>query len=260
MTNKSSHIPKDLKNKLSIQLSLNGFSFCVFNSHNEITFKTSELSKVKFSEFELLKLIEEVFEKNIELNTEFTNVEVTYQNELFALVPKEIFQEEFKSNYLNYSVKTLATDFIEHEEIGHTGIINVYIPYVNLNNFLIDKVGEFSFQHSSGVLIQELLNKETNNLAEKVHVAVSHQYFELIVTKGDQLLLFNGFNYHTNEDVLYYILFCMEQLQLDPNHVQLDLLNEIDSDLFNTIYTYVRNVNTSTTKSDELIHRIICNS
>ena len=260
MTNKSSHIPKDLKNKLSIQLSLNGFSFCVFNSHNEITYKVIELSKVKFTEFELLKLVEQVFENHHELNTNFHEVEVIYQNELFALVPKEIFQEEFKNNYLNYSVKTLATDSITHEEIGNSGIINVFIPYVNLNNFLIDKVGEFNFQHSSGILINELLKKETNNLGEKVHIAISHQYFELIVTKGDQLLLFNGFNYQSNEDILYYILFCMEQLQLDPNHVQIDLLNKIDTELYNLIYTYVRNINQSYISADELIHRMLLNS
>ncbi len=248
------------KNKifyLSIQLSLNGFSFCVFNQEKEIEFKIVETSKNKFSEYELLILIKEVFDTNDTLKLNFKQIKVIYQNELFALVPKEIFEEKNCVNYLNYSVKTLATDYITFDEIGNFNIIDVFIPYINLNNYLFDALGEFNYMHSSNVLIKHILEHNTSEGTPKIDLLISHCYFEMVVSKGKELLLFNAFEYQSNEDILYYLLFCMEQLNLSPNEIPVILLNQIDSTLFELLYTYIRHVNKSNIKADEFLHTII---
>ena len=74
------------------------------------------------------------------------------------------------------------------------------------------------------------------------HVSDSH--FEIVVVQNQQLLLFNTFDYKTPEDFIYYILFAAEQLQLNPEHFQLELLGKIsESDkLYNIAYQYIRNV------------------
>ena len=240
---------------LSIQLSLNGFSFCIATNDGKIItcFSESKNNDI-LTEEELLNKVIETFNTKPELQASFQTIEVIYQNDLFTLVPKELFDINNKSEYLNYSVKTLVTDFITHDPITNTNIINIFIPYININNYLIDQLGEFNYQHSSKLLIENVLNNNRNT--EKVFVYVSNGIFEVIITKDKELLLFNTFTYKTNEDVLYYILFCMEQLSLSPNETEVILLSLIDEDLYTLIYTYIRNVTKSNEKTDLILHKL----
>ncbi|WP_010182739.1 DUF3822 family protein [Aquimarina agarilytica] len=242
MTNSSVLNLSNSTYSLSIQLSLNGFSFYITSNTGDIVSKYHESNDtIPFNEQQLLEKVSKIFDSKPELQATFKSIDVIYYNELFTLVPKTLFDEKALKTYINYSVKTLATDYITYDELN-TGIINVFIPYVNVNNFLLEKLGEFNFHHSSGILINHVLEKEKYSLTKKVSIFVAPNQFDLICCKGTDLLLFNSFKYTTNEDVLYYLLFCLEQLDLSPNQIEVELINTISTDLFDLLYTYIRNI------------------
>ncbi|HIE44957.1 MAG TPA: DUF3822 family protein [Flavobacteriaceae bacterium] len=56
--------------------------------------------------------------------------------------------------------------------------------------------------------------------------------------------MYNTFEYKTVEDFIYYVLFSMDQLQLNVEDVELELLGKIKEEdgLFIALYKYVRNV------------------
>ncbi len=228
--------------RLSIQLSLNGFSFFISSNTGEIISKHHETNdNLPFTEQQLLEKVSKAFDTKPELQASFSSINVIYHNELFTLVPKTLFDKNALKTYINYTVKTLATDYITYDELN-TGIINIFIPYVNVNNYLLDKLGEFNFRHSSGILINHVLDKEKYNFSKKIHVFLTPSQFDIVCTKGTDLLLFNSFTYTSNEDVLYYLLFCLEQLSLSPDQIEIELINTIHEDLFDLLYTYVRNI------------------
>lgn len=76
-----------------------------------------------------------------------------------------------------------------------------------------------------------------------VHLAATH--FEIIVLQNQHVLLYNSFDYKTPEDLLYYVLFTAEQLQLNPEQFPLEFLGNISTEypVFQLVYAYVRNVN-----------------
>lgn len=257
MTNKPVFELHKTTYSLSIQLGLNGFSFCIATTEGKIITKEHYSNEDDvFSEQELFTSVENAFQNKPELQAKFNHVEVIYHNDLFTLVPNELFDANNKSTYLNYSVKTLITDYIAHDHIENTDIVTVFIPYININNFLIDQLGEFNYQHTSRLLIKHALEQSNNELNKKVYTFVSNGIFEVIITRGSKLLLFNSFAYSSNEDMLYYLLFCMEQLSLSPNEIEVVLLSTIDNELYNLIYTYVRNVRKSDKDSQLLLHQL----
>ncbi len=252
MTNNTGSNFKNNTYCLSIQLSLNGFSFFITSNTNEIVTKYHELSgDLSYTEQQLLEKVTKAFDTKPELQATFSTINVIYYNELFTLVPKALFDKNALKTYINYAVKTLATDYITYDELS-TDIINIFIPYVNVNNFLLEKLGEFNFHHSSGILINHVLDIEKYSISEKVHIFVTSNQFDIICTKGTDLLLFNSFACTANEDVLYYLLFCLEQLSLSPNQIEIKLINTIPTDLFNLLYTYVRNISQPKTKKNTL--------
>jgi hypothetical protein len=51
-------------------------------------------------------------------------------------------------SYLQYNTKVLKLIFFAFDEISNYEINSVYIPYVNMNNF-IDQFGTFDYKHAN---------------------------------------------------------------------------------------------------------------
>jgi len=233
-------------NYLSIQLSLDGFSFCVYN---KIQDKIGIFAVYKFenstgSPFIQLACVKELFAKEELLQNNYKSVFVTHFNNLVTQVPQPLFNKNNLAHYLQYTVKVLENDFISYDDLNNSEIINVYIPFVNINNFLLDTYETFVYKHSSTVLIENLLNQYKNLEGSFCFVNVTGQHFEIVVIKNKKLELFNSFSFITKEDFIYYILFTAEQLKLNPEDFELILMGDIEkeSELYTIVYQYIRNV------------------
>jgi len=232
--------------KLSIQFSLDGFSFCISNLENEKDELFTEYlfdTQLKTPEA-LLEEIKPVFKNDKNLHLDFKNVNVIYRNNLNSLVPIAYFDENNLSQYLNFSIKTLKTDYIAYDTLKNTEANNVYIPYVNINNYLFQHFGEFEYRHHLSVYIDKLIDLNNEKDSKTMYINVDHKSFDIVVLKGKELLFSNIFSYKTKEDFLYYVLFVAEQLKLDTNSFNLFISGKIneDSELFKLCYNYIRNI------------------
>ena len=234
------------ENHLSIQLSLDGFSFCIYNTiHQQIgVFASYTFDEQNITPYRHLELIEKLFQEESLLRYNYTSVSVSHFNNLVSQVPKPFFDKENLAPYLAHTVKVLENDYITFDELQNSDIVNVYIPFVNINNFLLDTYGSFEYKHSSTILIEKLLSEFKNLGTAHCFVNVCNNNFEIVVLKNHKLELFNCFNFATKEDFIYYILFTAEQLNLNPEEIQLTLLGDIEksSELYDILYKYVRNI------------------
>ena len=234
------------ENHLSIQLSLDGFSFCVYNkfSNNIAVFAKYEFTNTTPTPYEHLNLVKQLFSQEKTLNIKYKSVSVTHFNNLITQVPLPFFDKNNLKYYLQNTIKVLDNDYITFDEIDNSEIVNVYIPFVNINNFLIDTYGSFIFKHSSTVLIETLLKVYKNFNEDYYFINVSNFNFEIVVLKNKKLELYNYFSFKTKEDFIYYILFTAEQLNLNPEEFKLILLGDIEkeSELYKILYQYIRNI------------------
>jgi len=231
---------------LSIQLSLDGFSFCITKqfSNEIICLEQHKFEQKPSNPFEHLKCTELLMQSIPILQHSFNIVRVCHTNNLASLVPLSIFKEEHLSSYLDYNIRVLKDDFITHDKINHTDIVNVYVPFVNFNNFILDKYGSFNYKHSASVFIQSVLKHAKNTSDNQVYVALEHDFMEIIVLKKNGVQLYNSFKITSKEDFIYYILFTTEQLQLNPEIFELVLMGTISEKdaYFKLANTYVRHV------------------
>lgn len=233
-------------NYLSIQLSLDGFSFCIYNKIQDKVgvFAVYEFENSTGSPFKHLECVKELFAQEKLLQHNYKTVFVTHFNNLVTQVPQPLFNKNNLALYLQYTVKVLENDFIAFDELNNSEIINVYIPFVNINNFLLDTYDTFIYKHSSTVLIENLLNQYKNLEGNFCFANVTGNRFEIVVIKNKKLELFNYFSFTAKEDFIYYILFTAEQLNLNPEEFELILLGDIEkeSKLYAIAYQYIRNV------------------
>ncbi|WP_034058356.1 DUF3822 family protein [Lacinutrix jangbogonensis] len=230
---------------LSIQISLNGLSFCILNTLNDSVSKIEHIIfDKKVTPFDLLDAVKHTFNTEEWLSDSFDAIQVIHVNELATLVPKPLFNEEAIADYLKLNSKILKTDYITFDTIAINETVNVYVPYVNVNNFIYERFGDFTYKHHSTVLIEELLAQEKNASVNKMYIHVNATHFEIITTKEGALTLYNSFEYHTTQDFIYYILFTVEQLQLNPEVIETVLLGTITKNdtFYNILYKYIRHI------------------
>ncbi|GGZ70603.1 DUF3822 family protein [Algibacter mikhailovii] len=247
LTNNSNKIIKSLE--LSIQISLSGLSFCILQRDSNTIIKLRSINFEKsLTPFEVLDCLKDLFSNDPDLQNTFQKVSIIHDNDISAQVPKDLFDETYLADYLKFNSKILKSDFITYDAIIANNCINVYVPYININNFVYEKFGTFTFKHVSTILIEALHNLEKNKKSTKIYINVCRLHFELVVFINGELHLYNSYKYNTSEDFIYYILFVAEQLDLNPQVFDLVFLGEIDKndDLYQICYKYIRNISFGT--------------
>lgn len=227
--------------KLSIQVSLSGLSFCVFDTlnHTVVTLQSIEFTRPFVLEEQLWK----VFSTHSVLLESYDEVIVLHENNLNTFVPQSLFDENYLGSYLQYNVKVFETDLFAFDSLKNTEINNVYVPYININNFLLDQYKSFTYQHVASIFIDTVLDFARNNTEKQVFLYKSETNFLITIVENGKLLFFNSFEPTTPEDFIYYILFVLEQNQLNTEIVSLYLFGNITSDdnNFKIAYKYIRN-------------------
>ncbi len=224
---------------------MNGLSFATFDT---LTNKPQALQKINLGKVNVTSKIEdlfaEAFQNHPELKAGYDEIVIIHSNNLSTFVPAPLFDEEYLGSYLQFNTKVFETDFFAFDELSNYEMNNVYIPYVNMNNYFIDRFGTFDYKHSNTVLVNKLLDLSKNSEERKMFVHISDTHFEIVILQNQKLQLYNSFDYKTPEDFLYYILFTAEQLHLNPENFKLELLGKVikDDALYDIAYKYVRNV------------------
>ena len=192
---KRDNIYKKKYNKLSIQIALNGLSFCILDTQkNELTniehFHFDSVTNPLQLDAEIIAILDT--HKDV-FNQPFKEVFISHRNSLSTFVPKPLFSDQNLADYLKYNNKILANDFVTFDVISNNDMVNVYIPYVNINNHFFDKFGAFTYKHFASILLENIFQLSDNNLDATVYVHVQKGHFEIIVIQHKKLLFYTLF-------------------------------------------------------------------
>lgn len=241
--------------RLSIHISLNGLSFSIVDLiSDEIIFYKKHVFTKKTTPKRLLKELKKYFKETPELNDTFSSVKIIHYNNLSTVVPEVVFDKNNALSYLKFNSQILQNDYVAYDQIFNNECVNVYIPYVNINNFIFKKFDSFIYNHYSSIILEEVKSNEKNSINPSLYLNMGLNHIEVIYFQNNKLIFYNTFDYSTKEDVIYYLLFTIDQLKLNPEKTPLIISGSIsiDDEYYEIIYKYVRNVSlyNSNIKSD----------
>lgn len=237
----------DSKNyKLSIQLSLDGFSFCIFNETQNkfLSIESHVLRNVKNIDG-FCNIFQNFVQHHPWLNLSFKQVNILYECERSTLIPTPLYDEKEQENYIKLNFNVAEDQIIKTDKLVNVDAQKLYIvpkQIIDLANNLFP--GHHLSSHAS-VLIESVLVLNKNQPAlKRCFVNARNSYLDISITEGSKLLYYNAFNYKTKEDFIYYLIFVLEQLKLNPEDIELILSGFMDknSKLFELVYKYVRNI------------------
>ena len=196
----------------------------------------SELKNI-LNEFNLLNIIK---------------VTLILNNKLSVLVPKDFFNEENCLDYLKFNSRLLKNDTASFDYIEEFEAHNVFITYGNVTNYLIEKFGSFEFFHYSTVLLKKLYSDTPKDKIARIYVNINKSYLNIIVFRGKELNYYNTFDYETKDDILYFILFVIEQNKLINNETKMKLIGEekIIKNYYDYLSKFIKNLEMKNTEYD----------
>ncbi|MCV6631577.1 MAG: DUF3822 family protein [Flavobacteriaceae bacterium] len=236
-------------NKLSIQVSLGGLSFCIVNCTNN--------SIVSYQEFPVLDenpspLAVELTLKKAIASTEiskyrFKEVKLLFKNEKTTIVPKDLFDEKELLSYLRFNSRVIESDFLAFDEIPNTDLVNVYVAWKNLIDYAKKQFDTLQYRHYNSILIEHYIRSNSTKHETILKMVLDTNNFVLLAVNNKNLEYINSFSYRTKEDLVYFVLFCLEQLELNPAKTIIEVFGKTDmnDDRYKMLYSYIKNIRIS---------------
>lgn len=246
----SDYQPNKNIDRLSIQLRLNGFSFCISNPsarkiHYFNEFKIPE-QKSKIQNWqEVTNLFEDWLIQNKWSSDQFNETHISIDSSVFTVLPSSFitnrnlkdqlyFNQNIPYQYVVRKNKILKTDqeILFPIHIGLNVVINEYLP----NSML---------HHTISILHESTFgNLESKSEEGHIFALVSERNLFLLAYHHKELIFTNSYNYSSKEDFIYFILLVYQTVNLNPEKNQLNLLGDINpsSALYNICYQYIRNI------------------
>ena len=231
---------------LSIHVHVNGLSFF---THDPKTNKATSLVKKTFTgHTPIEKLHEEIFSilKTQQLTEKsFKEVRCSVENNLATLVPKELFEENALQEYVRKDIALETNDFVTYDIVPSADWVPVYVPYVNINNMLIDTYGSFKYYHAVSIWLKALTSHSKADGALVWSLYRQNNHVHIALLRDNKLQFYNCFEATNAKDLAYYVLLSAKENQLNPNEVPLFLVGDIveDDDTYKALHTFIRSLN-----------------
>ena len=210
---------------LSIQLSLNGFSFIVFDPNLNKFVVLVEFELNTATPFQLKGELEHIFKNEPILHKNFKKVKAVYQDLRVLLAPGVIANEPDCAE-LFYLMFDKKADEKVHANRVAKGEVSVLFSFPKvLSEMISDNFSNAEFFAS----ILPLLNFGLNSLSYQpvLYVNRIRNIIQIALIDGQKVVFMNQFFAKTDSDCLYYTLYVAKQLNLDKN-IELKLMGKID--------------------------------
>lgn len=229
---------------LSIQVSLNGFSFSILDTvrNKFVALKNYPFDKQKGVPEDQLK---DIFKKDEFLSRKYKSSSYFFITDKSTLVPSPLFNKEKIKEYLMFNHPLGEHDKIFYNQIKNAGTYTVYSIPVTICEILDKQFPEIKSYHQSVPFIEQILLKnQPSGFEYSAFIHVTRGIFDIAVTQSKKLMLYNQFRYRNENDFIYFVLNIFEQLKLNPGNTLLLLSGELTktSKYYESVKKYIKSI------------------
>lgn len=172
----------------------------------------------------------------------YQHVYINYFTAQFTLCPVAFYNAETNRSMLEFNVGSVSDKLVLVDDVN-ADVKLIYAIEESLKSTLDLIFPNHQIKHTLSV-ISKLMMVSEELVKEQIILSVHSNYIELVVKQEHKLLLANQFSVKTQEDVLYYVLFVLEQYQLNPLTANITIAGNLDtnSELVISLKKYIKNI------------------
>ncbi len=229
--------------KLSIQVSLDGFSFSVIQqSENKLLatcYSPATVSSVNF----LGRRVGEWIDSQEILKNNFSETKLLYSSDKFTLVPGVFYDYEKQNNLASFVFgKVPGFESLDNYLEEETANLVFSIP-VSLTEVFQNKFPGSAIYHPVSV-INRKINKLGKHLDQNIAIHFYKNCFHLLLYADGKLQIANHYRFAHPNDVVYYIVSVLKSKQLNIKNTTLLFSGEIikESELIIILQNFFDNI------------------
>jgi len=134
-----------------------------------------------------------------------------------TLVPRGLFTLENRKAYLDALYHLPQGKIIMHDEINPGDMVNVYCIPADLYQLITEKFTGARHVHYLTSLLKGLRMFSREAGKETIYCHLRDERMDVLIFRDTQLLFSNSFHFSNKEELVYYLLFIMEQLSIGPD-------------------------------------------
>ena len=236
-------LTRSLEYHLSIQIGLDGFSFCIQDILRKKFIVLQHIPLIVGKLQFLSKKLEAIFDQQEKLSVSYQSISVIYSTNKATLLPKA-----FAGSELVTKIAELTNDINRNEEIAVNDLAGfnqqlIFSYPKELITLLNHKFTRFNFLHKSVPLLASAVDQRDEK-KNTLLINFEKQYVRMIAIKDMQITLYNSFYFKNESDFLYYTLNICHTLQIDPERDELLVGGYVadDSGYIRQLKKYVSNI------------------
>ena len=228
---------------LSIRYATDGLSFCIHDAaHRLLAFHTRSFGQLDSEEAVIAKTTQLISNEPL-LGLKYKKVFLLLCRKDKLLMPADYFS------------KNTAEDLYRLCLPLHTGDTLFYRKVRGLNSYMVETLpGDFARFLNSQYPSLSMVNSAYPFIlcslsgimfnTPYLFVDIHERYFDLLVTRSNEVLLFNSFAYGSIPDIIYHALNCLQQCRIDLDNLQTALSGNWvnDSAFLNALQKYIPNI------------------
>lgn len=237
--------------RLSVRIAADGISFCIADPDRNTYTQLASYENSAFRGGRRLEkdVVEEMFENVVSLypwlKGDFASVNILFEDSRYTLLPIPLFDLNSYQSVYKYNFTNTTGEEVFYNAVPVSDVVLIYGIPSGLVDSLKKRYPNARFFHGNIPLLTTFINKYRN--AENQGSALANfrnGALDILVLNDRKLQLLNSYTCKTDEDVLYFLVFVIEQIGLNPETIDLHLSGSIiqDSNLYFLIKKYVRNV------------------
>lgn len=208
---------KNLANsyELSLQLCSNRFSYCILDPlrNKFIVFYNHPIKNdLPFDMY--LDEIDQFIKKEEILHLDYKTKRVQIVSRKSILIPADLFDKNNLKTFLNFNTPIDELEEIHYNFLEKYNIYNVFAIHSEITNIISRKLNSVKFYHQSTSLIKSALDTNRSIFPE-VYMVIYSDFIEISVLKQGKILLYNTFHKETEDDILFHVMNCYNQLNID---------------------------------------------
>lgn len=200
---------------LCVDLTPDKFQFAILYTKEKRIVHSESHPLDHFDKDELKPLLE-----NEWLKHDFGTYSLTAGTNRNTLIPVDLFNHSkaldiFRLNYPE------PFENLDYNRMPDLGIVNIYEIPLWIKSVFVIRFPRIKLVHRSTVLLKGVFDQPT--YSPKIHLFIENEQFYMFITEKSKLTYFNRFDYKEFADLVYYVLFVIEQKELDTSKFETHL-------------------------------------
>ena len=175
----------------------------------------------------------------------WNRVRLAVQNRHFTQLPGPLFRPGDEAAYLRLHHRPdFQYETVQHYHHASLDLVSIFSAEKTLADWFRRTYPQGRLLHQTSALLEGVIHQSEQGGPRRIYLSIGHLEVTILAVRDKRPEFCNVFPFSTPEDLIYYTILVMQELQLNPDQDAVVVWGDLmhDSELFTILRKYIRHI------------------